>query len=136
MSISRVQLKALSRLRRREAQLLFEARLYDGAAYLAGYAVELALKARICRVLDLTEYPDTGEMRRTFATHDLNQLLKLAGLERKLETSGSSLVEMWPSVARSLPERRYQAAGTTTEAEVRGILNAVDEVRRWITKYW
>jgi HEPN domain-containing protein len=37
------QLKDLALLRLREAEALFEAGLYDGAKYLSGYAVELAL---------------------------------------------------------------------------------------------
>ncbi|HEX8410457.1 MAG TPA: hypothetical protein VF883_16450 [Thermoanaerobaculia bacterium] len=76
---TREQLKELAYLRRREAQVLFDAELYDGARYLVGYVSELALKARISRLLDLDEYPDTGEFRRVYATHDLDQLLKLSG---------------------------------------------------------
>lgn len=136
MSRSRAQLKALSRLRRKEAQLLFDAGLYDGAAYLAGYAVELALKARICRILDLAEYPDAGELRRVYATHDLKQLLRLAGLERKLAARDSSFINSWAHMAQWNPERRYDAQGTATESDLRGILNIVDEVRKWIMKYW
>ena len=61
------------------------------AVYLGGYAVEAALKARICRVLDFEEYPDFGEFRRLYASHDLDQLLKLSGLSRKL-SSGEKAV--------------------------------------------
>src|SRR4051794_28325893 len=80
---TRNQLKHLASLRRQEAQVLYDAKLYDGCRYLSGYVLELALKARICRVLDFDEYPDVGELRRLYATHDLDQLLKLPGLSRK-----------------------------------------------------
>jgi hypothetical protein len=53
------QLKDLAHLRLREAEALFAAELYDGAKYLSGYVVELALKARICRVLDVDDYAMT-----------------------------------------------------------------------------
>jgi hypothetical protein len=132
MSISRAQLKALSRLRRKEAQLLFEAKLFDGAAYLVASVLESALKARICRVLDLDVYPDSGELRRVFGTHDLKQLLKLAGLERKLTATGGSVVASWTAILK-----RTSASGrAVSENELRSLLDAVDEVRKWIMKYW
>ena len=58
--------------------------LYDGSRYLVGYVIELALEARICRVLDLAEYPDRGNLSGAFKTHKLNDLILLAGLQRKL----------------------------------------------------
>jgi len=65
----RQQLQQLARLRLREAEALYGARLYDGCVYLAGYAVELALKARICRLLGLSEYP--LEPKQAFRVHNL-----------------------------------------------------------------
>lgn len=92
---TRKQLKDLSALRLREAETLFKQGLYDGARYLLGYVVELALKARICRVLDLQDYPDIGQLRRMYATHDLDQLLTLAGLRRKLTLGNPMLFDNW-----------------------------------------
>jgi len=133
---TRNQLKTLALLRRREAQVLLEAELYDGARYLAGYVLELALKARICRLLDFEEYPDTGDFRRLYATHDLDQLLKLSGLSRKLSLKEDALFDSWSTAALWKPERRYDIPGTTKFDDVRDILNAVDEVLRWIKKHW
>ncbi len=47
---TRNELKELAKLRLAEAEKLCDAGYYDGAAYLCGYAVEFALKARICRL--------------------------------------------------------------------------------------
>lgn len=132
---TRNQLKNLALLRRQEAQVLFEARLYDGARYLAGYVLELALKARICRLLDFEEYPDTGEFRRLYATHDLDQLLKLSGLSRKLSLDGG-LFDSWSTAALWKPERRYDVPGSTKHEDVRDILAAIDQVLKWIKKHW
>jgi hypothetical protein len=55
---TRDQLKALALLRLEEAETLFKAELYDGAVYLCGYVVELGLKARICALLGVLEYPE------------------------------------------------------------------------------
>ncbi len=54
---TRNQLKELALLRLREAEALHAVGLFDGAKYLSGYVLELALKARICRILDVEEYP-------------------------------------------------------------------------------
>jgi hypothetical protein len=58
----RKQLQDLAKLRLREAEALYVAGFYDGSVYLAGYAVELGLKARICRLLHVADYPlDIGQ---------------------------------------------------------------------------
>jgi len=104
---TRNQLKDLALLRLQEAEYLFEGSFYDGARYLSGYSVELALKARICRLLDVTEYPDTDDLRRVYASHDLDQLLKLAGLSRKLTLASPTVFSNWSIIAHWKPERRY-----------------------------
>jgi HEPN domain-containing protein len=55
------ELRTLARARLKEAQILFEAKRYDAATYLCGYAVELALKARICQTLKYTHFPETNK---------------------------------------------------------------------------
>jgi hypothetical protein len=45
--VNRAEFQKLADLRAREAGVLLAARCYDGAYYLAGYAVECALKACI-----------------------------------------------------------------------------------------
>jgi len=56
----------------------------EGSAYLSGYVVELALKARICRTLKWRGFPEKRnefEGLQTFKTHDLDVLLSLSGRE-------------------------------------------------------
>jgi HEPN domain-containing protein len=86
-SPTRKALQELSRVRLREAEALYNAGLYDGCVYLAGYAVELALKARICRVLHVREYPLSGELGRAFKVHGLDQLKLLAGLSAEIDVT-------------------------------------------------
>jgi HEPN domain-containing protein len=57
--ISTKDLRAIARARLRDAQVLLKAERFDGAFYLSGYAVELALKARICRTLKWRATPST-----------------------------------------------------------------------------
>lgn len=47
------EIKQLSKLRLEEAEILCIAGKYDGAFYLAGYSVELMLKAKICENFDM-----------------------------------------------------------------------------------
>lgn len=53
----------------RAAKLLRTRHSYDAAVYLCGYAVEIALKARICRTLKWTTgFPKLPRSSRTKAT--------------------------------------------------------------------
>lgn len=72
-------LRSVAEVRLREAECLRESHLYAGAIYLAGYAVECLLKAAICKALGW------GELRSTFAVHDLEGLLLHSGLQQKIE---------------------------------------------------
>jgi HEPN domain-containing protein len=137
---SRQELKALARLRLREAEALYNVGLYDGAAYLAGYAVEMALKARICRLLGLLDYPSTGALKPTHAVHDLDQLLLLAGLRPRLNPANAALFANWSVAQPWKPDRRYTAQGTYSQQDALDILNAIrdphDGILRWIARYW
>jgi HEPN domain-containing protein len=134
------QLKDLAHLRLREAEALFVAGFYDGAKYLSGYVVELALKARICRLLDLDEYPEKGELRRVYAVHDLDQLLLLAGLRKAVDPTNRPLYDNWSTAALWKPERRYDAAGSVERQDAEEILNAIRDssngVLTWIKTHW
>ncbi len=62
--ISVATLRALSAARLEDARALLAAGQNEGAIYLCGYAVELALKARICETLDWTRFPHRERIRR------------------------------------------------------------------------
>jgi HEPN domain-containing protein len=107
----------IARARLEDAGILLASKRYDGAIYLCGYAVELALKAKICRTLDWSGYPSTNaEFKdyRSFRTHDLDVLLHLSGREEFVKTG---LFPEWSAVAQWNPEARYQTIGTTKEPD-------------------
>lgn len=137
---TRSDLKALARLRLREAEALYAAGLYDGAAYLAGYAVEMALKARICRLLGIPEYPSSGPLKQTYAVHDLDQLALLAGLKPRLGLASPKLFAKWSVALPWRPDRRYTSPGTHSPQDALDILTAIrdpkDGILKWIAKYW
>ena len=71
-----------------EAQCLLSNNCPEGAYYLAGYVVELTLKAHICKLLDMDDFYASTHVRRmsgVYFTHDLNQLLTLSGWRKRLE---------------------------------------------------
>ena len=134
---TREELRELAGLRLREAQALFAAGLYDGCVYLCGYAVELALKARICAVLDIAEYP---EKRQYFKTHDFDELMLLAGLQREITTANAALLQNWSIATQWKPEWRYQPVGTYDRPEAEKVLEAInaepDGVLKYLARRW
>jgi HEPN domain-containing protein len=99
MPITRKDLQDLSRVGLKEADSLYKAKHYDGCVYLAGYAVELALKARICKLLRVNEYPLSGEIGRAFKIHSLEQLKVLAGLSSEIDVKrNKQLFDNWSKV--------------------------------------
>jgi len=112
--ITVAELDRIARARLEDATALLEAGRYDGATYLCGYAVEVALKARICRTLNWPEFPRTNkefESYRSFQTHNLNVLLRLSGQEARIR---QQYFDLWSVVADWNPELRYNEIGTAT----------------------
>ncbi len=138
------ELKELARLRLAEAEALFHAGFYDGAAYLCGYAVEFALKARICRLLDVNEYPPTsgsnsGKIKSAYTVHNFDQLLLLAGLEKHIMRY-PEVLKNWSLTTPWDPENRYKPKGTISQHQAKEMLDAVKDKRAgvliWIMKRW
>ena len=85
------EIKHLAKLRLAEATILYEAGKYDGAFYLAGYSVELMLKAKVCEHFRIDNLFDKNgcmiqgisDLRKVVETHDINLLLIFSGLEEK-----------------------------------------------------
>ena len=115
--ISTRDLKSAARAYLRDATVLLRAKRYDGAYYLCGYAVELALKARVCRTLRWSEFPETRsdfEGLQSLKTHDLEILLRFTGVEARVRTK---YLAEWSVVLNWNPEKRYQKTGKSTQQE-------------------
>lgn len=115
--INVANLRKLARARLTDAKLLLRARRYDGAIYIGGYVVEIALKARICRTLKWESFPSSRKefaSLATFRTHDLDLLLALSGREQRIK---SRHLAEWSNVATWDPEVRYRTPGSTTKAD-------------------
>jgi hypothetical protein len=71
MASDRAHLQRLAELRLAEAKILAQERQSSGAYYIAGYAIECALKARIAAQFRENEISDKNLVNRIY-THDLN----------------------------------------------------------------
>ena len=134
-------LKKLAKVRLEEAEHLYRKKLYDGCVYLCGYVIEFALKARICRILKLDDYPEKGEVGRIFKTHDFDVLKLLAGLQDEITiTKNKQLFDNWSIATKWKPEQRYSPAGTYNASNAKDILSSIKDkqsgVLTWLSKRW
>ncbi len=124
------ELDRIAQARLDDAKALLAAGRHDGATYLCGYAVEVALKARICRVLNWPEFPSTGgefQAYRSFQTHELDVLLRLSGQEGKVK---QQYFADWNTVAVWKSESRYNVVGTAQQAEAQAMIVAAEQLLR------
>lgn len=144
--MTRQELKQLSQLRLREANVLFNNHLYDGTCYLAGYSIELALKAAICKRMGVPDFFETirSETARAFKIHNLDELITLAGLRPKFDTQIATNIHFrdnWSFIKTSInwsEQLRYQVGKNQIEAQT--MLSAISDSQNgilpWIKKYW
>lgn len=126
--------------RRREAAALLRADLFPGAYYLAGYAVECALKACIARQVGRYEFPDKKLAQEAW-THDLQRLTQLAGVAPDLtkDTKTNPALQLnWAIVKDWSEATRYDL--TITRAQARDLYSACTSRRNgilsWIRQRW
>jgi HEPN domain-containing protein len=128
--ISRAELASTARARLADAELLSAAGAYDGAVYLCGYAVELQLKAVICRTLGWSGFPSSNrefEKLRAVKTHDFETLLNLTAKRAEIL---SGYQNEWEEVKTWNPELRYSPVGSTDERKARSLLGAATTLVR------
>ena len=121
-------LKAVSRGRLKDAEVLQSAGRFDGAFYMSGYAIEIALKARACRALKWEGFPNTTSeftALQSFRTHNLAVLLKLSGTGSKIK---SMFTSEWSVVLDWNPESRYYKIGTTTRQDAINMIDAAKSI--------
>jgi len=109
--MNRNDFQKISRLRVREAKALLDKRLFSGAYYLLGYAVECAFKACIARNTDKYDFPPNPRQVNKIYTHDLEALLKASGLEHELENEMKKNPELernWSTVKDWKEDSRYK----------------------------
>lgn len=137
--VDRNDLRALSRVRLSEAKALLRAGLPDGAYYLAGYAVECALKACIAKDTQRYEFPEKKRVEASY-THDLRELVRVAGLRNELRASlqADAVVQgYWDIVELWSEQSRYSRH---TPETARKLIVAISDnnhgAMKWVRHYW
>ncbi len=137
--MTKTEIESLTRQRIKEAKLLLDNRYYNGAYYLAGYALEFALKSCILKNIRKQTIPERSFLNN-FYTHDLFILLKTAGVETAKNTEAtrdSNFDTNWRIVKDWNESSRYK---TFTKAEATQLYLATTQkyggVLRWIQQYW
>jgi HEPN domain-containing protein len=137
--MKRRDFQSLAAIRLKEARHLLEKQCWDGAYYLAGYAVECALKACIAKQTERHEFPDKKRVEESY-NHDLWRLLKAARLEGALTSAQAQqpqLAANWQIVGKWSEQSRYQRR---TQPDAEELLNAIRDRRYgelpWLKEHW
>ena len=137
--MNRKDLRAIARIRLREARVLLREGLYSGAYYLTGYAAECGLKACIAKLTRMHDFPDKERGNKCF-THDLVALVRLASLDASLraEMAADRVFELNWSLVRDWNEQsRYE---TRSKRQAEDIFSAAANrqhgVMRWVRRHW
>lgn len=127
----------LAELRLEEAKVLLANGQPSGAYYLAGYAVECALKAKIAGGFRENEIPDLKRVRSIY-THDLSGLLELAGLKKALDEErdhNSRLYARWMVIKTWSESARYSVWTELDASAMLAALEGDDGLLRWLQKH-
>ena len=123
-------LRLLAEERIAEARTLFAAKHFSGAYYLAGYAVELGLKAVLTRALERYSMPNNKEVSAAHV-HDLRTLAKSCGLvpeaDAAIRVAWSVVVPNWS------PDDRYRIQSEVPSGQM---VDAAEEVLEWLKPLW
>ena len=137
--MNRSDFQQLADVRIAEAQALLGLSMPDGAYYLAGYAVECAVKSCISGTFGLHEWPEKKFVNDCH-THVLADLLRLTGLDAVLNADAAanpSFRRNWNDVKdwneHSRNQRHSQAKA---QRLIDAITNPASGVLQWIKARW
>lgn len=137
--MTRTDFQQLADVRIDEAGVLLAAGKWDGAYYLAGYAVECALKACIAKLTNQDDFPDKDRTLKSYS-HDVEALVHIAGLKDLRNTDVNSNPvrrDNWKTIKDWNEQARYKR---WTEAEAHELFTAITDptngVLSWIMVHW
>jgi HEPN domain-containing protein len=137
--VDRAEWRALADRWVADAKALLDARRWSAAYYAAGYAVECGLKA--CLLTRLAANPGLMFEDRRFSdrcwTHNLRDLLRLAGLEADEAAANAGCRRNSAVVFDWSEQARYQ---TATHHQAKKLFNAISNrtngVFSWVKARW
>lgn len=138
--MNRNDFQELAQVRIEETQILLDQGKSDGAYYLAGYAVECALKACICKLAKEYDLPPKAKVINDYYSHVIEALVRVAGLSLRRDADAAADKELegnWLTVKDWSEETRY-VRKTHEEARdlIAAIIDADHGVLPWIQQRW
>lgn len=137
MAIRKSDFESLADMRIREAKILLDAGEYDGAYYLAGYAVECGIKVCIIKKLMTSDSWPEKRFSDNCYSHELKVLLRLADLEGELSRAGPVLAR-WGTIKEWTEQSRYEhgKAPTRVQQFYEAITDTTEGVLPWLKTHW
>ena len=137
---SKADFQSLAEQRLIETKALLDLELWDGAYYLAGYAVELALKACIIKMMMETDaFPDKRFSENCY-THDVRKLIVVAKLESLWDAARADnpiLAENWLLAVNWSEQKRYHRISRIEAEELyAAIVDDEHGVFPWFKTHW
>ena len=144
--MNQADLRQLADDRIRDAEALLAGGRWSFAYYVAGYAVECALKSCVLARMIHTGWVFDEEVKRVddCRTHEFRKLMAIAGIKGELDAAlaasaaaGGEFATNWGLVDTWKVTSRYE---TKSEAEAKALYAAITDpvhgVMGWIRKYW
>ena len=138
--MNRADFQQIAEMRLQESKALLAAGFPEGAYYLAGYAVECALKACIAKRTQQHDFPDKKLVNESH-THNLKELLRLANLDGSLDADSRvlpalatnwTIIQNWSETSRYDSGRSLQEAGSLVLA----IESPSGGLLPWVQQRW
>ena len=139
IGMKRTVLQAIAQAKLDDALLLLGHGRFSNAYYLAGFAVEIGLKACIAKQIAADTIPDKSFVNAIFQ-QSLKALVGVAGLSAALkekETADPAFGGNWGVVAAWNPEVRYDTVDNyTAQLLIQAITDGKSGVFPWIKANW
>jgi len=137
--LTKNDLQRLAEVRLDDSVFLFRANRSSSAYYLAGYAVELALKACISKLIQANVIPDKAFVSAIY-THNFASLLSTAGLLPDFQRDSNADPEFaaaWAIASKWSEESRYEIWDPMSAASmIQAIHDPSHGVYRWVKAHW
>ncbi|MBE9141642.1 HEPN domain-containing protein [Planktothrix mougeotii] len=136
--MNRQDFQDLAETRRKEAKVLLDNHQYSGAYYLSGYVIECALKACIAKNTQQYDFPDKNTVMDSY-THNLEKLVKVAGLDRQLKSllNDQVFLSRWSEVRDWSEESRYKKHNQQKAEDIYlAITDPSHGVLQWLQQHW
>jgi hypothetical protein len=137
--LRRAELQRVAQAKIDDAILLLTQGRASNAYYLAGYSIEIGLKACITRQISADTIPELSFIKSIY-DHDLQRLIRVAGLSAQLKQAQDAdrdFAANWAIVFEWSPEDRYALTDlASAQVMIAAVADATKGVLPWIRARW